>query len=444
MRRLLLVAALAVVLLGAGAILLRPALAPKSGATPGAGPVVASTTIGESSTKDDVQRAIDAAVQRVARLPEDWVTWAGLGMAYVQQARITADPSYYPRAAEALSRSMAIRPEANAPALTGLGALAAARHDFARALRYGEEATKADPYRAAGYGVVFDALIELGRYDEAAVAGQRMVDLRPDAGSYARASYLFELRGRTGPAREAMELALRVAPGPADAAFANQHLGQLAFDAGDLATAQSHVDEGLRMVPDAPGLRVLRARITAARGGLAEAEAELRAVVDRLPLPEYAAALGELCSARGDAAGAAAAYDLVDAQADLLAAAGVAVDLELIAYAADRAVLDGTRLPDSSVAAARAAYQGRPSVLGADALAWAMHAAGRDREALPYADAALRLGTRGAALHYHRGLIRLALGDKAGARVDLDEALRINPYFSVRHAAAARAALGRV
>jgi regulator of sirC expression with transglutaminase-like and TPR domain len=70
----------------------------------------------------------------------------------------------------------------------------------------------------------------------------------------------------------------------------------------------------------------------------------------------------------------------------------------------------------------------------ADALAWALHVAGRDAEALPYADQALKLGTRNAGLLYHRGAIRAALGDKAGAAADLSAALAQNPHFSVLHA----------
>jgi len=70
-----------------------------------------------------------------------------------------------------------------------------------------------------------------------------------------------------------------------------------------------------------------------------------------------------------------------------------------------------------------------------------LHSAGRDAEALALADRALSVGTRSALLRYHRGMIRLALGDRAGASADLTEALRLNPHFSFRHVPLARAAL---
>ena len=58
-----------------------------------------------------------------------------------------------------------------------------------------------------------------------------------------------------------------------------------------------------------------------------------------------------------------------------------------------------------------------------------MHAAGRDEEALAAIETALALGTRNASFYFHSGMIKLALGDTAGARADLTEAMAINPYF---------------
>src|SRR5262249_22285948 len=77
----------------------------------------------------------------------------------------------------------------------GLGTLALARHQFADALAWGEQPRSLNPAKPESYGVIGDAQVELGRYDEALDTIQRMVDLRPDLTSYARASYLRELQG---------------------------------------------------------------------------------------------------------------------------------------------------------------------------------------------------------------------------------------------------------
>ena len=77
----------------------------------------------------------------------------------------------------------------------------------------------------------------------------------------------------------------------------------------------------------------------------------------------------------------------------------------------------------------------------ADAYGWALHAAGRDREALGWADKAFASGWETAPALYHRGIIRLTLGDRAGAKADLAQALRLDEHFSPLEAPKAKAAL---
>src|SRR5439155_3877800 len=90
--------------------------------------------------QDPLTRAIAGLQARLQAEPADAGSWALLGFAYVQQARVTADPSYYPRAEGALRRALALKPDGNAEALAGLGAPADARHGFARAVDFGAQA----------------------------------------------------------------------------------------------------------------------------------------------------------------------------------------------------------------------------------------------------------------------------------------------------------------
>ncbi len=114
----------------------------------------------------------------------------------------------------------------------GLGALAAAQHDFAAALRWGRRAVRTAPFDADAYGVLGDAQLELGRYPAAFASFQRMVDTRPDLASYARVSYALELRGNVAGAIDAMRAAFDVAAGRPDAAWAAAQIGKLHFGAG--------------------------------------------------------------------------------------------------------------------------------------------------------------------------------------------------------------------
>jgi tetratricopeptide (TPR) repeat protein len=436
--RVLGVAVLAGVLLGAGGALLTPH---HSGSGQSGSSAVDTVPVGadQAAAAAAPRSAITQLQVRLNRLPKDWMSWSSLGLAYLEQARATADPNQYPLAEQAFQKSLAVHPATdNAPALTGLGALAAAKHDFAGALQYGQSAVKADSYLAAAYGVVVDSLVELGRYPEAWAAVQQMIDIRPDTSSYARTSYSFELRGDVPKARSFMEQALAVAPGATEIAFARYHLATLAFDNGDLTTAAEQVDLGLKQSPDDPALRSARAKISAARGDVAGAIADLRGVVARLPLPAYVSDLGDLLESTGDKIGAQQQFDLVQATEALQRGQGIDVDTEMAVFDADH----GDKA--AALQSATAAYGKRQSVTVADALGWALHANGRDVDALRYADQALRLGTRSAQMYYHRGMIRAALGQNTGARADLTEALRINPYFSVRHVPIAKATLAHL
>src|SRR5436305_278522 len=98
--------------------------------------------------------------------PRDSRGYGFLGGAYLQKVRETGDASYYTRAGGILST--ALRLNARDPAaLTEMGALAAARHDFRGALRYADQAHRIAPYVVKPLGVIVDAQVELGRYGEA-------------------------------------------------------------------------------------------------------------------------------------------------------------------------------------------------------------------------------------------------------------------------------------
>jgi len=390
-------------------------------------PVIASGTLAET---------IASLQDRLKALPSDWNSWATLGLAYVQEARITADPTYYPKAQGALERSLRIHPDENFPALTGLGALALARHDFTGGLAYGQRAEKINPYNSNIRGVAGDALIELGRYREAFAEMQKMVDLRPGLSSYSRVSYARELQGDTKGAAAIMNMALGDSADAQDRAWVYNQLGDLAFNQGDLPGAEhdytfSHgVDPSF--VPADAGL----AKVLAARGRIAPAIDGYAAVVKVYPLPEYVIALIDLETVAGRSVDAARDTGLLHVEEQLFRANGVDMDLELAQFDADH----GVDLPDG-LAAARREWGRRQSIAVADALAWALYANGRYHEALGYSNQALHLGTKSALFLFHRGMIEKALGRTAAARGDLGQALGVNPHFSILWSARADRAL---
>ncbi|WP_055564232.1 tetratricopeptide repeat protein [Streptomyces atriruber] len=404
----------------------------------GAGPS-APVAVGPAAPLDglrggDLDRGVEALRSRLHDRPKDFTSWATLGTAYVEQARTRGDPALYRAADRALDRSLKLRPGYDA-ALAGRAAVAAARHDFRGALRYATDALAENPYGERALATRIDALVELGRYDEASRAADEADSRRPGVPVFTRYAYVRELRGDTRTARRVLERALDGSTAPGDVAYVSTALGQLAWRQGDYRSALRHCGAALRA--DATYLPALecRARAQAAQGRTAAAIAGLRDVVARQPLPGPVLALGELYEARGDTARAREQYRLVHAWAALARANGVDPDLDTALASADHG--------DRRVAlrAARAEWERRRTVHTADALGWALHVNGRNEEALRYARRATATGFREAAFLFHRGMIERAVGDEGAARKSLASALRLNPGFSPVGAREARAAL---
>ena len=418
------VVALAGTLLAVGAASGAPST-PAPATAPSRAPAVDALTASITSLQADL-----------VRVPGNFRAWSELGLAYVQQARLTADPGLYTRADGAFDKSLGLRPVDNDTALTGKASLAAARHDFAGALALTDQSLKINDFSATTYAVRSDALTELGRYDDARNAIQKMLDLRPGVDASTRASYAFELRGDVARSRELLTMAAKQTVNPVDIAFAQYYLGELAWNSGDLAGATAAYQAGLDADPAYLPLVAGRAKVLAATGDPTAAAAEYRRVVERLPLPEYLVAYGELLEATGQKDAAEEQYAVLRATQRLYAANGQDVDTELAVFEADH----GT--PAAAVASAKKAYAKRPNaIFTQDAYAWALHAAGRDAEALPIAKASVRLGLRFPALYYRLGAVAAAAGDTVTAKAALTKALALNPQFSPLHAPKAKALL---
>lgn len=421
----------------AGTLFVAGAVRPLTPVRREAVPGVKSGALSARATGGSTAAIITALQARLREEPSDWRAAAALGLSYVQQARMTADPTFYPRAERALRLSMRVRRD-NVDALVGMGSLALARHEFREALVWGRRAVAANGHGVAGIGIVGDALAELGRYRDAFRAFQRMADIRPGLLAYARASYARELQGDVAGARRLMRMAEEAAGSSEDAAWAAFELGELFWSVGKLDEAEAAYRRAVSLAPSFVPPRGGLARVSWARGRMAEAIRRYRWAVDRYPAPEHVAALGDLYQAASRKDLAADQYALVRAEQELLKESGVDVDLELALFDADHG------RPRRALMAARTAWSKRKSIHAADALAWALHRNGRDGQASRLAMRALRLGSGNALFVYHAAIIELGRGHEERARHLLSAALRTNPFFSIRHAGIARRTLARL
>lgn len=407
----------------AGASLLSPGSAPTAQV---AVPVAVPSALDE---------LIDNAQQTLRRTPEDAPLWARLGAAYTEQARITGDPSYYGQAQGALDRSLQIEPVDNGEALIGLGQLANARHDFASARDYGEQARPLRPYTGEVYGVLVDAYAQLGQPEAATAALESMLGVEPGLAAFTRGSYDLELRGRVDEARAALERALSAAQSPEDVAFCRYYLGELAWNNGDVDEAATQYTAGLAARADDVALLQGTAKVAYAQGRTEEALALYQDITTRVPLPGYLLEYGELLQAAGRTEEAQAQYDVLAVQQRLYATEGSTDDQVAALIAADHGE------PAEALRLAEAEWGRRQSIFSADSLAWALYVNGRYTEAITFADRAAELGWRNASYSYHRGMILASLGRADEALAALNEAMSINPYFNPLQAPTARATI---
>jgi tetratricopeptide (TPR) repeat protein len=364
--------------------------------------------------------------QQIREDPKDFEAHINLANAYPQKVRETGDPSLYTKTEDLLAEAQKL--DERSPELFATrGTLALARHDFQAALEYGTRALAADPQSARYHGIVGDAQIELGMYDEAIHSYQEMVDSRPDFAAFSRVAYARELYGDPEGAIEAMQFALQAGSGtPENVAWAHVQLGNLWFTSGDLQEAKKTYWLSRRTVGAYAPALAGQAKVAAARGDLEQAATLYRQAFHRMPFPEYAIALGDVYAEMGDRRKAEEQYELIQSMDRLLRANGVNTDLEIALFYADHDMNLQT-----SRQKARAAYDARPSIHAADALAWTLYKTGDYEEAQKYSSEALKLGTRDSLKLFHAGMIAKALGQREQAREYLQQAVDLNPHFSL-------------
>ncbi len=262
-------------------------------------PAVTTDRLQGSFAAGNTAGLVKTLVANVREHPGEARTYTLLGLAYQQRARETGNPIYYTKSGGVLARATKLAP--NDPTTTSaLGSLALARHRFGEALQLGRQAVSTAPYTARNYGVLGDSLVELGRYDEAFRAFDRMASLHPDLSSYSRIAYARELLGSTEAAGRAMELALDAAGSqPEPTAWVHTQLGKLAWSHGRLDEAERHYRAALAAFPGYVYAFEPLALVEEAKGRHALAIGLANRAAQSLPLPQSVATLGDLYARAG-------------------------------------------------------------------------------------------------------------------------------------------------
>jgi tetratricopeptide (TPR) repeat protein len=408
-------------------------------ATVSAAPQATSAAAATSAAPDDSRLAtaralaladpaapalVDAEIRghqkKLEKLPQHIDTWILLGRAWVRKARETADPGYYLNSKACADIVLDFAP-GNSLARNLIAQTLLNDHKFYEARDLAAEILAKEPEDLVALGTLSDALMEVGRYEEAVAAADKMVDLKPSLPSYARASYLIWLHGDTKRAASSARLAAESGRDPSfpePRAWTLVQAALIFWHQGDYDGADAGFKLALKEFNDYPPALVGSARVALAKGDAKTAVELLEKAHKQNPLVETAWRLGDARAAAGDQKGAEQAYEIAVKD-------GRRTDhrtLALFFAVKNRDI-------DEAVQLAKGEMTVRPGIYTCDAYAWALYRKGKLPEAREAMDKATQLGTKDATLLYHAGAIRIAAGDKVEGVKLVREALALNPKF---------------
>jgi tetratricopeptide (TPR) repeat protein len=391
------------------------------------------------------ERTIHSAQTLVARDPKDATAYAGLGAAYFQRARETADVSDYELAEQSLTKSLDLASEdfSSEAALETLAEVCMGEHRFNDALAYAQKALSLGTGELSPFAIVGDADADMGEYDKAAAAYGRLTprDMTPSPrAAYARdsrVSYLKFISGDTAGAIVLMKTA--VAEGiqaqlPAEnLAWLYYELGEYDTQAGDAPSADAAYLAALNIHPGDYRALAALGKLRANEGRSAEAIMLYQKAIAIVPMPIFVAELGDLYAKSGNQTEAQKQYALVEYIGLLGRINQVLHNRDLALFYADHDM----KLSEA-LNLAQKELEVRRDIYTWDALAWALYKNGRLTEAAEASGKALHFGTRDSLLLFHAGMIAEGLGKHEQARTELKQALEINPHFHPNYVDAAQ------
>ena len=319
-----------------------------------------------------------------------------------------------------------------------LAALDLAEHRFAEARTLAQQTLAQKPELLSVYAVLGDAELESGNYDEAQrdYAHLNLPEdaLPPRPGitylADTRQAGLNFIRGNTATAIRSAQAAIGAANEAGlpkeNVAWSQFALGELYFATGDFARAEAAYQDALVSYPNYHRALAWLGQLRAAQGRYAEAADFYRRAIAIIPLPVYAAALGDIERRMGKTKEAQNEYALVDLIAKLSALNQNLFRRELALFYADHQIH-----LDLALSLATEELAARKDVYTWDVYAWASFQNGKTEQAADAIEHALAQGTEEPLFLFHAGMI-------SGKRRYFERALELNPGFHVEYADLAR------
>jgi tetratricopeptide (TPR) repeat protein len=379
----------------------------------------------------NAQRAAGYYSEEIRKHPTVPQNYVRLAQLFQQEARVTGrHHEYIPKAIGLLDRALEAAPD-DFDATVTKASILMTLHRFEEARALAGQAIARNRHNAFAYGVLCDALVELGSYDMAVKICDTMLSIRPDIRSYARASYLREIHGDLAGARAAMEAAADAgAYGQENRAWALYTLGTLFLESGKPDTAEYIFKGILEERTDYPYALSGMARAEYYRGNTDDALRLLTRAAEITPDHVYLEQIADIQRSAGKIREAEGVAKIVMASFEQHEKDGWNVDREYALFCANHGINAA-----ESLRRARRDYERRSDNIDAlDTYAWVLYRNGDAAAAAPLIGRALRLNTKNPDIHFHAAMIYRALGDNALAHAQLGAAISggsaVNPLYA--------------
>ena len=358
---------------------------------------------GPATSAEGLHGRVREMEARLREQPHDLAASVLLSDALLRLSRASSDGRTASRAADVLNAALKDNPGAY-DAMRMLGAIDLSLHRFKDALEVGRRASEMRPQDAWNYGVIGDALLELGDYDQAFAAFDQMMQLRPSPAAYARVAYAREISGDLTGALGAMQTAFQASPvtDPESQAWYATQVGELFLKLDRLGDADREFKRAVFVYPQYPLAVVGAGKVKAARGDRDGALAVFVDQLSRTPTLDLASRIGDLHAQAGRPAEAEHYYQLAE---DLAGPVPTQTEANLALFLAER----DRKLPEA-VSIAESIARMRHDIWTDHALAWSYFKVGRLHDAEASITRAERTGSRDERLRAHGEAIRAATG----------------------------------
>lgn len=373
---------------------------PDAPRTPSVTPLLGTGQL--STSRQDLERTISTMRAKVAVAPDDAPAAVMLADALLRQTRVSGNAGLA-HEAERVLVAVLERDGERYDARRMLAATYLSQHRFADALREAERCRAMRADDAWVWGVIGDAHVERGEYDEAFDAFDRMAAIKPTAAAYARVSYARELQGDLPGALRTMQMAAEAtsAHDPESLSWHYAQIGHLNLEIGQLSDARREFLRASHVFPGHPFAEAGLARVAEAGGDLRTALEIVMTTLQTSPTPADLAYSGDLMTKLGQPEAAERQYRLAEA-----AWRSDAPEPSRLA----RFLAEHGRRLDEAIAIGEKARIDRNDIFTADALAWAYFQTNQIDKATNMIGRALRTGTRDRTIRTHAAEIAKASG----------------------------------